>query len=808
MTVPLSDYQLEKDDRSMPGNSQHKYDLVEAEKSRMVGNFASAIELYDLAISGAKTYKCLQGEAWGNELAAKFYLAWGKEKIAAIYMEEAYSCYSKLGASAKAIDLKEQYPLLLTNNLERQQIDSICSLDQEDGQNLDTNITCQNPQLSKSFVLLSAAVEASLDGIAIIEDNQLVYVNHSQAKMFGYTVSELKDKSWQCLHPQEQVEYISMTVFPILYEFKQWRGEVIAMRKDGSTFDEEITLSLLENGQLVCVSRNTSNQKAMELALRKSEENYIQMFANIPAALYQFQLFDNTPGKMNYISARFSEMFEIPSTRSLDDISILFTRVHPEDWESFYQSFQQATNNQQAWVWQGKLLTPSGVIKWIQGEARPTTTLDGLLVWDGMMIDITKLKTALHDRRQAQQDLHLTNERLELTIQELQSATHLKDEFLATMSHELRTPLNAILGMSEALQEEVFGSLSEEQLNSISIIEKSGDHLLALINDILDVSKISVGKLELNITKVALVDLCKSSLIFVNQQAIAKQIQIDTDLLTDITYLWIDERRMCQVLINLLNNAIKFTPSGGKVILSVQVAASQLSDQTKGACVCFSVIDTGIGIAQSDIPKLFQPFIQLDSNLNRKYTGTGLGLVIVKQIVELHDGYVSIDSKVGQGSCFSVTIPQKHLKPDQELTTEKINDLTVDLLTPPMPESPLILLVEDNEVNINTFSSYLTTQGYRILLAQNGQDAINFSQSYHPDLILMDIHLPDMNGIQAIKYICQQSKPVRIPIIALTAQTVVSDREQCLAAGANQYLTKPVKLRELRHTIQQYLNLN
>jgi signal transduction histidine kinase/GAF domain-containing protein len=831
MTSPLSDHHLEKYDRSICDNSQHKYDLVEAEKSRVLGDFASAIELYDLAISGAKTYECLQDEALGNELAAKFYLAWGKEKIAATYMEEAHSCYFRGGASAKAIDLEEQYPQLLIKSFQHQQIDSIGSLDKEDS-------------------------------------------------------------------------------------------------------------------QITCVNRNISKRKAMELALRKSEENYIQMFANIPAALYQFQLSDNTPGQMNYISARFSEMFEIPLITSLDDISILFTRVHPEDWESFSQSFQQATGNQEAWVWQGKLLTPSGMIKWIQGEARPTTTLDGVLVWDGvlidvteqqiaqqdrrqvelalyqseeryqklsdnvpgviyqfrlapdgsisypyissgcyelfelsptevmadskcamatihpddmanfrqitaesaknmtpklwegrallrsgkikwiksvsrpekqtdgsiiwdgMMIDITKLQIALHDRQQAQQDLHLTNERLELTIQELQRATHLKDEFLATMSHELRTPLNAILGMSEALQEEVFGSLSVDQLHSIATIEKSGEHLLALINDVLDVSKISVGKLALDITKVALVDLCKSSLIFVNQQAVAKQIQIDTDLPTDISYLWIDERRMRQVLINLLNNAIKFTPNGGRVLLSVRLAPSQLSHHTKESLLCISVIDTGIGIAQTDLPKLFQPFIQLDSNLNRKYTGTGLGLVIVKQIAELHDGYVSIDSEVGKGSCFSITIPQTHLKSVESPTTQKIQDTAIEPLTVALSEAPLILLAEDNELNINTFSSYLTTKGYRILLAQNGQDAITLSQRYQPDLILMDIQMPDMNGIEAIKYICQQPKSAKIPIIALTAQALSGDRERCLAAGANQYLTKPVKLQELNHTIQQYLNLN
>jgi PAS domain S-box-containing protein len=792
----------------------------------------------------------------------------------------------------------------------------------------------------------SAVIEASLDGIAIVENDQFIYVNHSQAEMFGYTTSELQNKSWKCLHSKEQVEYIQTKIFSILSESKQWRGEVIAVRKDGSTFDEEITLSLLENAQVICVGRNISKRKAMESALRKSEEKYVQMVSNVPAALYQFQLSEDTPGKMNYVSARFSEMFEIPATTLLDDISILFTRVHPEDWESFYQSFQQATSSQQAWVWQGRLLTPSGIIKWIQGESRPINTLDGVLVWDGvlidvtkqqialqerkqaelalyqseeryqklsdnipgviyqfrlapdgsitypyvssgswelfelfpaeimanskcaieiihpddlanfeqvtaesaknmtpklwegrallrsgkikwiksvsrpeqqadgaivwdgMMLDITKLKTALHDRQQAQNDLHLTNEQLESTIQELQHATHLKDEFLATMSHELRTPLNAILGMSEALQEEVFGALTADQLHSIATIEKSGEHLLAVINDVLDVSKISVGKLGLNITKVSLMELCKSSLIFVSQQAVTKQIKIDTHLPTNLNYLLIDERRMCQVLINLLSNAIKFTPNGGKIILAARLEPPELCHQIMGNSLCFSVTDTGIGIAETDLSKLFQPFIQLDSNLNRKYTGTGLGLVIVKQIAELHGGHVSIDSQVGKGSCFSVNIPQTHLQSQPSSNTNNIQDLAVNQLLYPFHKNPLILLAEDNEVNINTFSSYLTNKGYRILLAQNGQDAITLSQKHHPDLILMDIQMPDMNGIETIKYICQHSPQAKIPIIALTAQAIVGDREKCLAAGADQYLTKPVKLRELHHTIQKHLNLN
>ena len=229
------------------------------------------------------------------------------------------------------------------------------------------------------------------------------------------------------------------------------------------------------------------------------------------------------------------------------------------------------------------------------------------------------------------------------------------------MSHELRTPLNAILGMSEALQEELFGALNSRQLNAIATIEQSGQHLLSLINDILDVSKISAGKLELNITEVSLTELCRSSLILVKQQAIDRQIYIDTHLPYDLDRIVVDERRMRQVLINLLNNAVKFTAKGGLVTLSVRLKLLEV-DGRQGNWLCFSVTDTGIGIDSADRSKLFQPFIQLDSSLNRKYPGSGLGLVLVKQIVELHGGDVTLDSEVGVGSCFTVILPQPDLR--------------------------------------------------------------------------------------------------------------------------------------------------
>ena len=260
-------------------------------------------------------------------------------------------------------------------------------------------------------------------------------------------------------------------------------------------------------------------------------------------------------------------------------------------------------------------------------------------------------------------NLQIQQNHLVTTNQELVRATKLKDEFLATMSHELRTPLNAILGMSECLQEEVFGTINERQAKSIATIEHSGQHLLALINDILDVSKIAAGKLELEISTVCIATLCESSFTFIKQQARQKQIYLKTRLSPELGTILIDERRMRQVLMNLLSNAVKFTPNGGTVTLTAckivsadLTVPSPIKDRSSD-WLCLGVIDTGIGIAPADCDRLFQPFIQIDSGLSRQYDGTGLGLVLVKEMVELHGGFVTLKSEVGEGSCFSVYFP-------------------------------------------------------------------------------------------------------------------------------------------------------
>jgi PAS domain S-box-containing protein len=405
------------------------------------------------------------------------------------------------------------------------------------------------------------------------------------------------------------------------------------------------------------------------------------------------------------------------------------------------------------------------------------------------------------DRKQAEA-------KLQQTYQELAQATRLKDEFLANMSHELRTPLNAILGMTEGLQERVFGTICDRQLKALQTIESSGSHLLSLINDILDVAKISAGKVTLERSITSLPALCKLPLTLVKQQAHQKNIHIHTQIPHNLPDLNIDERRIHQVLINLLNNAVKFTPEGGHITLDItQVKPLKTEQQKAQEYVRISVTDTGIGVSPEHRNKLFQPFSQIDSALNRKYEGTGLGLALVKSLVEMHGGMVSVTSELGVGSCFSIMLPCEEISSPSQMPIPSEPDLN-DLATSnsdTLELSPLILLVEDNESNIITFSSYLIAKGYRLITANNGRDAIAITQTEQPNLILMDIQMPEMDGIEAMQHIRQNPQFADTPIIAITGLAMAGDRERCIAAGANEYLSKPVKLRQLAKTIHQLL---
>ncbi|BAZ49302.1 multi-sensor signal transduction histidine kinase [Nostoc sp. NIES-4103] len=413
----------------------------------------------------------------------------------------------------------------------------------------------------------------------------------------------------------------------------------------------------------------------------------------------------------------------------------------------------------------------------------------------GSITDFVALTLEVCDRQRAEVALRQAKEAAEV-------ANLAKSTFLANMSHELRTPLNAILGITEALQDEVCGPLTEEQNKSLSTLERSGKHLLELINDILDLAKIESGKMELELAPTSVQGLCESSLTFVKQQAFKKNIRLNARIAEDISKIQVDERRIRQLLINLLSNAVKFTPDGGEVSLEVQ---TQTPTNNQIKTIQFSVVDTGIGITPENLSNLFQPFVQVENSYTRRYAGTGLGLSLVRRIAELHGGSIAVESVVGKGSRFMVTLPWKQVaikqKAEVELQTEVVKQ-TKNVAS----SSPLILLAEDNEANVLTITPYLESYGYRIVLANNGEQAVAIAKLQRPNLILMDVQMPQMDGLEATRQIRADADIAHIPIIALTSFAMRSDREQILAVGVDSYMAKPVSLKELVQQIAKYVS--
>ena len=468
---------------------------------------------------------------------------------------------------------------------------------------------------------------------------------------------------------------------------------------------------------------------------------------------------------------------------------------------------------------------PESSLQAVLGEGLPTAERGN--VWrgetefrfqDGRLIPVSQLILAHRDakgslefyatimrdiseRKELEETLRRHSQQLSEANHELARASRLKDEFLANMSHELRTPLNGILGISESLHEEVYGPLNPRQHRAILDVEDCGRHLLDLINDILDVAKIEAGKVELELGAHEVEQVCQASHRLIKEAALKKRISVSLAIDRSLGELVADQRRLKQVLVNLLSNAVKFTPQGGKIGLDV------VGDRVKRE-VRFTVWDTGIGISPADQTRLFQPFLQLDSGLSRHYEGTGLGLVLVKRLTEMHGGALHIESEVGKGSRFTVVLPwiENDSRSDEAEDSSQPVAVSVSCSAPHEPgATPLILIVDDNTFSVRGLKDYLVFKGYCVELAADGETAIERAEGLHPDLIFMDIQMPGMDGLEAIRRIRLVPGLSAIPIVALTALAMPGDRDRTLEAGATEYVSKPASLDQLHRLIRSLL---
>jgi signal transduction histidine kinase/ActR/RegA family two-component response regulator len=421
--------------------------------------------------------------------------------------------------------------------------------------------------------------------------------------------------------------------------------------------------------------------------------------------------------------------------------------------------------------------------------------------------DIERMNADLERKvRERTQELEVVNQKLQESNQELKRANSLKSEFLANMSHELRTPLNAIIGFSELLLEPEFGLLSEDQRSHVGDILSSGRHLLELINDILDLSKIEAGKMSLSVESFDLAPAVEEATALLRVEAARKTIDMTSEVDADTTEVRADRSKIKQIMYNLLSNAVKFTHPGGKVALR----ASRSEDFVR-----IEVTDTGIGIGEEDQERIFQAFTQVDGSYARKYQGTGLGLTLVKKFVEMHGGRVQVRSRVGEGSTFTVIIPSPWAVEAGPPTLPPLA-LAAPAPWPPGPpssegaatpdEGPLILVVEDNPSNMRLVSNLLRAQGYRVAESVTGEAALDALKFLHPRLILMDIQLPGLDGLQVARAIRNDPETRDIKVVALTAHAMKGDEIRAREAGCVGYIPKPIETAGFARQIAGFLH--
>ncbi|HEU0291761.1 MAG TPA: PAS domain S-box protein [Anaerolineales bacterium] len=538
------------------------------------------------------------------------------------------------------------------------------------------------------------------------------------------------------------------------------------------------------------------DRRIAEEALRQSEEKYRRLARELEERVYERtaevqDLYDNAPCGYHSLDQA-GHIIRINQTElnwlgyireevlghSLQDF------ITDESRKTFRESFPTFKQNGLLRDLELEMLRKDGSIF--------PTLVSATAIYDKDGRYLTSRSTLFDDtdRKHAMETLRLANS-------EMKRAMRMKDEFLANMSHELRTPLNAILGLSESLLEQTAGPINEKQQKYLGTVNESGRHLLELINDILDLAKIESGQIKLEPGKVNINTVCDASLRMIKQLAQKKNQTVEVEIENEIGYVWADERRLKQMMVNLLSNAVKFTPSEGQLGLRARVDREDMK-------LLMTVWDRGIGIPEEDLKRLFRPFVQLDSSLSRESTGTGLGLALVAEMARLHGGSISVSSQPGQGSEFTVILPW-----DPAVTSDTLDKLKITGKIPIRRRSAedkrTILLVEDTDSVILMLRDYLELCGYKVEIARDGLDGVSRSITIRPDLILMDVQMPGMDGLEATRRIRRETSLKDTPIIALTALAMTSDRERCLQAGMNDYLSKPINLKELAKTIQRYL---
>ncbi|MBD2570768.1 hybrid histidine kinase/response regulator HrmK [Anabaena lutea] len=398
------------------------------------------------------------------------------------------------------------------------------------------------------------------------------------------------------------------------------------------------------------------------------------------------------------------------------------------------------------------------------------------------------------------------SEQLASFNQELERTNQLKNQFLANTSHEIRTPLSSIIGFTHLLLAQGYEPEKQRHQEYLHIIQSSGKHLLGLINDILDLSKIEANQMEVQWDVVDVPILCRNVLALVKEKAANKGLKLRLEIDPDIKNLVADPLRLKQMLLNLLFNAVKFTNLGS---VGLRVTTQDLY-------LRFTIWDTGIGISPENQALLFRPYSQIANSASSSNEGTGLGLVVTKQLAEIHGGSLELESEVNRGSCFTILLPLKptgkvleaiEVKAAKDLEiSQDLNNYSASLAESGdvISSSKQVLLVEDDLANAELMRIYLGRLGYQVTCVKNAFEMWTILSQMQPAIILIDVSLPDANGLNLVQQLRENSQYQNIPIIAQTAMAMKGDRETCLAAGVNDYISKPLDLQLLGSMVAKY----
>jgi PAS domain S-box-containing protein len=617
----------------------------------------------------------------------------------------------------------------------------------------------------------SLLVENSGDFIAMSDANGVIrYMNKAGRKMVGLShEADLSILKRMDFYPVEVHPQINNEVITEMRTSGYWSGE--------TAYRHQLTGESIPVLANFIQLRDPGTQESMGIAVvardirdRRKLERQLDRFFDVSLDMMGIA---DTSGYYVKLNPAFTEVLGYTREELLAHPCTYF--MHPDDVAASLARLSTPRENKQVRKFENRYRTKSGEYRWLSWKSYP----DGDLIY-GTARDIT--------------DELIKQEQMQELSRKAIASSQAKSEFLANMSHEIRTPINGVVGMTSLLLDT---QLTEQQLDYAENIKSSSEILLTVINDILDFSKVEAGKLEfenLDFNLEVLIDETAKSLSWIVRN---KSLPFVVEMERGYKHLFIgDAGRIRQVLNNLLSNAVKFTPHGG-VRLEVK-AVQNLENSTEFR---FTVHDTGIGLSELEQQKLFHAFTQADASTARKFGGTGLGLSISKHLVEMMGGEIGVTSSKGQGSSFWFTLPLQH-----SMNTVPNSKQKPSLQTTKYPNAQ-ILIAEDNFVNQKILIAMLAKMGFRAQAVANGMEVLSSMKARSFDLILMDCQMPELDGYETTKRIrSSKAAHATIPVIALTANALKGDRENCLQAGMDDYAAKPVNAADLAQIIERWLD--